>query len=431
MVILDLPTLFFLSTMLFLVMGVMFLVTWNHDRQGSRAMLHWGIANLMGVPVCVLLTMRGTIPDWASIGLANFILLVGFSEFLAGIIAFEGRQAHPAVSFGGPIVWFVTTQIPVAWSDFSTRVVVVSLVIAAYTGLAARLIWVGRVREPLPTRMFLTVILGLLAGTHLLRAGFTFMWPVQDNFSALGRGWTAFIAVQIMLQTVLLGYSLLALVKERAEDSQRRAAETDGLTGVLTRRAFRDRAATQLAQDPNRGAVLIFDLDRFKAVNDVYGHAGGDRVLAAFADVVRNHMAVADVFGRYGGEEFTLFLRDADADGAWQLAEDIRRDFAHLRILHEEQAIMATVSVGVAVLPVVGADLDRLVAYADAGLYAAKQAGRNRIAAVGVYDHIDDGETRESRFTGETPTPRQPSEAMDDTMTTDSMRGVAAIESLE
>ena len=375
----DLPTLFLVSTALFVLMAVMFFVTWRQDRTNNDAMLPWAAAHLLGAPACVLLALRGEIPGWVSIGIANVLVLTAFGLVVAGALTFEGRRVRPYLVLAGASAWLVATQIPFVWGNFSVRVVLISCMISAHGFAAAAIIWRGQAREPLPTRPLVATLFALAGAAHMARAGLAFQVPVSESFAVLGRGWAAFVALQILMQEVLLGYALLAMVKERAESRQRRAAEIDGLTGILTRRAFRDRAAARLAADPSRGAMLIFDLDRFKAINDTHGHGAGDRVLADFAEVVNARLGRDDVFGRYGGEEFALFLAEADITAAWRVAEDIRRDFAGLGIRHGGQAIAATVSIGVAAVPMIESNLDRLIASADAGLYLAKQAGRDRV----------------------------------------------------
>lgn len=382
MPVIDLPTLFLVSTALFVLMATMFFVTWRQDPDNNGAMLHWAAAHLLGAPACVLLALRGEIVGWISIGVANLLVIAAYGLFLSGALVFEGRRPRAAAILVGPMVWLVATQIPAVWGSFSVRVILVSVLIFTHVAVAAEVIRRGRRCEPLPTRSLVVVTLALIAAAHLARIGLTFGAPPTESFAVLGRGWTAFVAVQILLQEVLLGFALLAMVKERAEVRQRRRAETDALTGVLTRRAFRERAAEGLRADPRRGAVLIFDLDRFKTINDTHGHLAGDRVLIDFAAVVRRRTSGADVFGRWGGEEFALFAAEADLAAAWRLAEDIRRDFADLGIRHGDRTIAATVSVGVAAVPLIEPDLDRLIASADAGLYLAKQNGRDRVETV-------------------------------------------------
>ena len=375
----DLPTLFMLSTALFVLMAGMFFITWRQDPRGNAAMLHWTGAHLLGAPSCVLLALRGTVAPWMSIGVANGLVVIAFALLLSGALVFEGRRARPAVILGGAAVWAVATQLPLVWNDFSVRVVLISLLISGHVAAAAVVIWRGRTTDPLPTRRLVAGLLALVSLAHLARMALSFDAPPSESFAVLGSGWTAFIAMQILMQEVGLGYALLALVKERGEARQRQTAEVDSLTGAFTRRAFFERAEARLAASPSCGAVMIFDLDRFKSINDTHGHLVGDRVLADFARVVASRAGCDDVFGRVGGEEFILFMADADLAAAWRVAEDVRRDFAALDIHEGGRSVDATVSVGVAAVPLVEPDLDRLVASADAGLYAAKQSGRDRV----------------------------------------------------
>jgi diguanylate cyclase (GGDEF)-like protein len=378
----DLPTLLMVSTALFGLMAVMFLITWRQDRRANGAMLYWAGSHLLGAPACVLLALRGEISAFLSIGVANTLVLAAFGSLLAGALAFEGRRFRGLAIVTAPAIWIAATQSPAVWGSFPVRVVLVSALIFALVVASAVVIWRGQKREALPTRPIVAVLLGLIAVGHLSRLILTVDRPASESFAALDTGWIAFIAMQILIQEVVLGYALLSMVKERGEARQRTAAEIDSLTRALTRRAFFERATARLAADPSRGAVLIFDLDRFKAINDTHGHLVGDRVLADFAGVVSARIGPKDVFGRFGGEEFVLFLAEADFAAAWRMAEAVRHDFGGLGIRNGVRIVDATVSVGVAAVPLIEPDLDRLVASADAGLYAAKQSGRDRVETV-------------------------------------------------
>ena len=375
----DLPTLLMLSTALFCLMAVMFFVTWRQDRRANGAMLYWAAAHLLGAPACVLLALRGEISNVLSIGVANALILTAYGSLLAGALAFDERRFRMPAIFVTPSIWIVATASPAVWNHFPARVVLVSGMISLLVATTAAVMWHGRRREALPTRPMVAGLLAVLAVLHLSRLLLTFDVPASESFAALSRGWIAVVALQLLVQEVVLGYGLLSIVKERAEARQRAAAEIDSLTGALTRRAAFERAEARLCADRSRGAVLVFDLDRFKSINDTHGHLVGDRVLADFARVVVSRIGPRDVFGRFGGEEFIVFLADADLTTAWRIAEDIRHAFSTLDIHDADRTVVATVSVGVAAVPFVEPDLDRLVASADAGLYAAKQAGRDRV----------------------------------------------------
>ena len=158
-------------------------------------------------------------------------------------------------------------------------------------------------------------------------------------------------------------------------------ASSDMLTGAMTRRAFTDslRKAHAAHQRHGGDAVLvIFDLDHFKAINDTHGHGIGDAVLRQTARTVRRELRVEDSFGRIGGEEFAVLLENADIARATEVVERIRRAIERAAV-PETPALEFTASFGLAALTPKTASADAWMQAADAALYRAKEAGRNRL----------------------------------------------------
>ena len=159
-------------------------------------------------------------------------------------------------------------------------------------------------------------------------------------------------------------------------------AATDPLTGALNRRSFTERAQTELGRASRYGrpsTLLAMDADRFKSINDRYGHAGGDAVLKAFVGAVAGCLRPSDLFGRVGGEEFVVLLAETGVEGAAVAAERIRETVAGLEVLSGDDRIGFTISLGVAE---VGEGRDALkdaLDRADVAVYAAKDRGRNRV----------------------------------------------------
>lgn len=165
--------------------------------------------------------------------------------------------------------------------------------------------------------------------------------------------------------------------------------ERDGLTRLLTHSSFVERAKAaheRARRRPGpRPALVMFDLDSFKAVNDRFGHPEGDRVLGAFASLLRRRLRQSDVIGRYGGEEFAVVLEALDEPDAVRLADRLRAEFAELEHRSAEgSAFHVTVSAGVAGLPARPSSFEAWRKAADAALYRAKQQGRDRV--VGTAD---------------------------------------------
>ena len=160
-------------------------------------------------------------------------------------------------------------------------------------------------------------------------------------------------------------------------------AATDSLTGLPNQRAVNEslrRMAAQAIRSKTPLAAVVMDLDRFKQVNDVYGHAKGDEVLSSVGAVLRDGVRESDFAGRHGGEEFVILLPDTDGPGAITVAEKLRATIEELRVPLLEGRVSA--SFGIAILPTHALDPDQLVRAADRALYAAKNAGRNRVEVV-------------------------------------------------
>lgn len=213
-------------------------------------------------------------------------------------------------------------------------------------------------------------LLGVTVLGSLQLYGVAPTWTWSDD-AALATG--AFEAIVLSL-----GLAERAASVRRQRDQARALAETDPLTGVLNRRAWREYLHAQLSDHAASGlSVLFLDLDHFKRVNDRLGHQGGDRVLQLFVEVLRETVRGHDVIGRYGGEEFVVGLVETGPAEARVIAERVRAGL-HARAAAVGTGMPLTVSIGIATLHA-GETLEELLRRADAALYAAKDAGRDRV----------------------------------------------------
>ncbi len=239
---------------------------------------------------------------------------------------------------------------------------------------------------------------GLLLAFGLSREFNGLDWSA-DTFLGLNLGaWsvaTSFLVVFLIVQLVLNARATLererrlvetaAALRETGAELER-LARVDPLTGVLNRRALFERLGAEFRRSQRYGRALtamMIDLDDFKALNDRYGHATGDQVLAACARAIASNLRESDTVGRYGGEEFAVFLPETSlADGEF-VAEKLRAVVESLEIESPDGAaegIEVTISVGVAAMPDLGTpDEQALIGRADQALYQAKRAGRNRV----------------------------------------------------
>ncbi len=169
-------------------------------------------------------------------------------------------------------------------------------------------------------------------------------------------------------------------------------ANTDMLTGLANRRHLFERFAEMWSMGERKGRPLgcvMLDIDKFKSVNDTYGHAAGDYVLKNVARTCRDNLRPYDILGRFGGEEFCIISPENDAAGTAALADRIRRAVAESHFEFEGQTIPVTISLGVGEREDRHAGPDDLIAVADAMLYQAKENGRNQ-----VWVHMPDGDER-------------------------------------
>lgn len=162
----------------------------------------------------------------------------------------------------------------------------------------------------------------------------------------------------------------------RTLETTQRVASTDALTGLANRRSLEEKAAALLAGCP-RVAVVMADLDKFKLLNDTYGHAAGDQALQRFAQILRSSTRPGDVYGRWGGEEFFLLLPDCDGKDATLVLDRLRAALA--RQAGAGGVPPFTASFGVAEFPKHSVSFDELIQIADKALYRAKEAGRDRV----------------------------------------------------
>ncbi|MDE1996305.1 MAG: sensor domain-containing diguanylate cyclase [Rhizobiaceae bacterium] len=178
----------------------------------------------------------------------------------------------------------------------------------------------------------------------------------------------------------------LAILEELAGAAMDRiellqSAATDSLTEALTRRAFKQEADQLISlalRHQHDLACIVLDIDHFKSVNDTHGHAAGDEVLRAVAETCKANLRVGDLFGRLGGEEFSIVLPHVDREGAISVAEKMRTAVSSQLLRGDYGALNVTASFGISSLSIISKDIETLLAQADAAMYRAKHQGRNQ-----------------------------------------------------
>ncbi len=174
----------------------------------------------------------------------------------------------------------------------------------------------------------------------------------------------------------------IALGQHKHSNTAWQLATTDPLTGILNRRYFFSQTEQEFERACRYGrpfSILMVDIDHFKSVNDTYGHAAGDEVIKATVKTVQELLRETDYFGRFGGEEFVVFLPETDLAAAQIVGERIVKSAAAHHIVVAGQTINITVSVGVTTYGVGDRSLSSVLERADQALYQAKREGRNQV----------------------------------------------------
>lgn len=237
--------------------------------------------------------------------------------------------------------------------------------------------WRGRAEAPAPVAG-LSVLYGVVAAGFVLCAAML----IADGRLVLGgapQNWAEDVSLALSIAGMTgIGAVSLALNHWRAARRHRHEARTDPLTGLLNRRALFDGFSTMPLNQFT--AVIAFDLDDFKSINDLHGHAVGDRVIRAFAEELAQAVSRGDSAARLGGEEFAVVLQRTLPLRAEQLAERVRKSFAARAIATDGGTLQCTVSAGIAFGTEAGISFEKALRLADKALYAAKRDGRNRVA---------------------------------------------------
>jgi diguanylate cyclase (GGDEF)-like protein len=281
----------------------------------------------------------------------------------------------------GVAVWLLFCRLPVFATWPELRVLVGSGIVTTYTWLTAYEFWRGR-SEALVSRWPAIFMLFAHGALFLLRTPLGGHLQAAPGNNLAMSGWLELLSLEGLMFTISIAFILLAMAKERTEYGHRTAARTDPLTGIANRRGFLE----QTAVSPRAGtgeapiAVLLFDLDHFKKINDQYGHAVGDRTLQIFAETAKAHIGAAGLVGRWGGDEFVAVLYDTAREAAATIADRIQRAFEKAAADIEGRVVCATVSTGVAFSTQGPFELPAMLLQADQALYRAKQEGRNRLA---------------------------------------------------
>ena len=378
---LDPRTIILLAGVMGALMSVVLFFLRRNYPPSIKGLGEWSAAAAIIFVSTLLFGTRGVVPDFFSVVVANLVLLTGLSLLYVGSQRFLGMS--PSIRLWGGLVaaaalvlvWFTHVE-----PHYGMRLLVMTLLIGLLSFSHARLFLKHGARGFATYLTAAALLIQIVAQT--LRFASAFSTSADDILLDRSPTQTVYITTYVFCMLMItIGVVLMATDRLRAELEH--LATHDSLTGALNRRALIEACGLELARCRRNYqvmALLVMDLDHFKAINDTHGHQAGDRVLVDFARRVGHVLRQPDRFGRFGGEEFVVLLPETSLAEARVVAERIRAEVAS----GNKELPACTVSIGVAVNGPDDLEVDAIVARADAAMYRAKEAGRNRVETVAL-----------------------------------------------
>jgi len=344
-------------------------------------------ALLSGLVAIGLLALRGHVPLLVVVVPGQAAVLCAFAFLHESLSRVLGRPSwlRLFLAFLLPPYCVALAFFTLIHNDVDARLLIAS------AGVSAMLAWtVLLVRKPAPAALksplrWMFWLLVIAIGLRVSRCAVTLTLDPNPNLIVLDPIQNL-IAYLILLSALAqaAGTFWISVCAQREDDRAR--ADTDGLTGLLNRRAFEEILARDLLALGNESlelSLLLIDLDFFKSMNDEFGHQAGDTVLQRVSMVLRRSLRPSDTMARFGGDEFAVLLRSAEPGQALLVAERVRQNLIHMRNLPGKRQVTASLGVSTALI---GDTPPLLLERADHALYRSKDRGRNRLTHFGDDD---------------------------------------------
>ena len=373
----DPPTLLTLTIAIAAAAALYLLMEWRGARE--QALLLWaaGFATVTVGSSLSLLRANGFF--LVGVWFANGLLILAHWLFLLGVLRFVGQRPSRAWWLL-VVIWCGLLLLPEPLTSSKLYLSLNSLLVGL---LALRASWALKLESDaatLGTRQLHYVL--MIHGLFYVAKGLLPLTPntLVDLMAFQG----AIIRISLVegsMAILLIALSMTGTVRYQRERHITHLAERDALTSLLNRRGFEAQAPRVLKRiSPSQpGALLLLDLDNFKQINDLYGHAAGDHLLLALADIARQTLPTDALLARLGGDEFVFLLKDVNEDELLHIGQQLRQRFHTVASHTYLTPAPVSLSLGVTRLTQPTQDLSSLLAQSDQALYEAKRRGRNRM----------------------------------------------------
>ncbi|WP_186376885.1 diguanylate cyclase [Agrobacterium sp. DE0009] len=372
----------YLLPFIMLTFGVVFLFL---QRIGHASARYWGFGYLSAAFGFATPLVLGGLPFEVQAILSNLLFFSAFFLFGHALLTHFEQPLYTKARLSIVIVAALLVSFHVVVTPDLKRELVIGDLICAL--LLAIPVWVVRKRPVTLVDRMMVAIAALVVAETLVRIGALLVMTPNGSMIELSEFFESDYAFYMQLTASIFGFllalSVLASQVSVTVDRHQHAAEHDPLTDVLNRRGF-DRHVPDFRNETPDGAVITCDIDHFKRINDIYGHAAGDIVLISLSDLLRRHTSNGAQVARFGGEEFVVFLPRQTAAAAGQVANAIRAAFSSLDWKNRGILDQITASFGVSAIARGDHSIHDAIKRADDSLYAAKRGGRDQVVLEGA-----------------------------------------------
>lgn len=370
---------------LMLVAGVnslVMLLAWRYTSSMRNITGFWSVSQLLFLLGTALLSLRNLIPDLLSVVACNVFLIGGQGALQEGLERYIGRQGACRIwTLSFIIVEFVVTVLlTYIWPSLGARVICYSLFSAGMCVLGILTLRKDKEAEEAPKR-FLRAVLWTSMGLIIMRIVFAFNHLFNYEIEVQTSAFSSLIIAGLLCLYVALSLGMFWMIMHKMSLQAQQQAETDSLTNVPNRRAMDGYFAQLYSQQQGAIAVMMIDIDKFKDINDSFGHRAGDCYLVSISQEIQKNLQPEAALFRYAGDEFLVVMQQADRRALTVAAQTVQQKVENLLVPWSGgKIIQTTVSVGLALTEKRLGSWDELVQLADLAMYRVKSNGGNGIA---------------------------------------------------